>query len=91
MKKRIHVFYSGNVQGVGFRFTAERIAIDVGINGWVKNLGDGRVELVAEGEKKELDEFLEKVKTGALQGYISDTDIKWQNFKDEFKEFDVKF
>ncbi len=48
MKKQVRVYYSGRVQGVGFRFTAESIANDLGVTGWVKNSRDGGVEIVAE-------------------------------------------
>ena len=51
MRKRMHILYSGRVQGVGFRFTAETMAVESGIQGWVKNLGDGRVEIMAEAEE----------------------------------------
>jgi len=47
MAKRAHVYYSGSVQGVGFRFTAEDLARQNNLTGWVKNLADGRVEIVA--------------------------------------------
>ena len=49
---RAHVFYSGRVQGVGFRYTAQALALDLGLVGWVKNLPDNRVELVCEGTKE---------------------------------------
>ena len=55
---RIHAFFEGRVQGVGFRFTAREIAQDLGITGWVKNLSDGRVELVAEGTRARVDELI---------------------------------
>jgi acylphosphatase len=58
---RRHVFYSGRVQGVGFRFTAQRIAQRFAVTGWVRNLPDGRVELVAEGERSEIDGFINRL------------------------------
>ncbi len=91
MKKQVHVFYSGNVQGVGFRFTAVGIADALGVKGWVRNCEDGRVEVLAEGEDEKLKEFLEKLKTGPLRHYIRDTDVKWQEFTGEFKDFDINF
>jgi acylphosphatase len=57
--KRVH--YSGRVQGVGFRYTTERMAADYPIDGYVKNLPDGAVEVVAEGEAKQVDAFLAAV------------------------------
>ena len=52
MRRQAHVYYSGRVQGVGFRFTAAGIARSHGVSGFVSNLSDGRVELTLEGEKR---------------------------------------
>ena len=51
-------YFSGNVQGVGFRYTAQHVAKGFALKGYVRNLSDGRVELVAEGNAKEIDAFL---------------------------------
>ncbi len=65
------VFYSGYVQGVGFRYTVKNIASGYEVTGWVKNLPDGRVELQACSiEDEELTGFLEDIKTSALRGNI---------------------
>ena len=56
--ERRQVYYSGRVQGVGFRYTARQIADRFAVTGYVENLGDGRVHLVAEGEPDEIDRFL---------------------------------
>ncbi len=90
-KKRIHLFYSGRVQGVGFRFTSEQIALSLGIVGWVKNLPGGRVEIIAEGEESKLVGFLEKIKTGAMGAYIRKVDVSWQEATGEFKDFSIRF
>jgi len=90
MRKQIHVYYSGRVQGVGFRFTAQAIAGDLGVLGWVKNLRDGRVELVAEDEEELLKGFLERIDK-YFSGYIEDKDIHWQQATGEFKEFGLGF
>ena len=91
MKKRLHVYYSGTVQGVGFRFTAERIASQLGLTVWVKNLPDGRVEAVCEGEEDMLNEFLDKVKNGPLRHYIRRADTAWSEASGEFGSFEIKF
>jgi acylphosphatase len=68
-RERRRVDYSGRVQGVGFRFTAERLANQLGVGGWVRNLDDGRVELVVEGEPAEIDALLEAI-TQVMRGKI---------------------
>ncbi|MCD6080306.1 MAG: hypothetical protein B6D53_03995 [Candidatus Omnitrophica bacterium 4484_49] len=92
MKKRVRVFYSGRVQGVGFRFTAERIALEMGdVYGWVRNLPDGRVEVVAEGEEERLNEFLRRIREGLMKRYIKREDVIWENYKQEFDDFEIRF
>lgn len=65
------VHYSGSVQGVGFRFTACRVAANYDLEGYVRNLPDGRVECTVEGESEQIDGFLEDL-TRAMSGYIRD-------------------
>jgi len=60
--ERRRVYYSGRVQGVGFRFTSQHLAQSFEISGYVRNLDDGRVELVAEGETAELESFLDSIR-----------------------------
>ena len=88
MKKQVHVFYSGRVQGVGFRFTAEDIAGELGVTGWVKNLGNGAVEVVAEAEEDVLKDFLSRMNK-YFSSYISDTVIDWKEATGEFKDFEI--
>lgn len=90
MVKRLHAYYSGTVQGVGFRFTAESIAKDLGVCGWVKNLRDGRVEIAAEAEEDTLKDFLGRIEQ-SFSRYIRDTDIKWLDATGEFSEFRIAF
>ncbi len=89
-KKRIHIFYSGRVQGVGFRFTAEDFALNLGLMGWVKNLPDGRVEIECEGEEEKLKKFLENIKD-YFSRYIRDIDLEWSEAAGEYKDFEIRF
>jgi acylphosphatase len=68
--KRMQVLFSGQVQGVGFRWTACRIAQSFAVGGFVRNLPDGDVELVAEGTEQDLIDFLNAVRTSSLNRYI---------------------
>ena len=87
---RAHVFYSGRVQGVGFRFTVASIADDLGVLGWVRNLPDGRVEAVSEGEEKKVKKFLDEV-AAEFNRYIVNADINWETPTKEFKDFAITF
>jgi acylphosphatase len=71
MGKTVQVFYEGRVQGVGFRYTARRVAAGFEVAGYVRNMADGRVELVASGEAEEVDGFLEAVRESELAGHIA--------------------
>jgi len=88
--KRTHILYSGRVQGVGFRFTAERVAVELGLAGWVKNLVDGRVELLCEGEEEKLKKLINKIKE-YFADYIQDVEVNWQETTGEFKDFRIRF
>ena len=90
MPKRMHILYSGMVQGVGFRFTCESMAIQSGIRGWVKNLADGRVEIVAEAEEEALKDFLKQIRQ-SFSKYIQDEDLRWSETADEFHDFQIRF
>ncbi|MFH1245042.1 MAG: acylphosphatase [Candidatus Omnitrophota bacterium] len=90
MPKRVHIYYSGRVQGVGFRFTIERMALESGLVGWVKNLPDGRVELVVEGEEKALDNFVHRIDV-EFMSCIRRKDIRWEDASGEFKDFEIRF
>lgn len=90
MTKQVHVYYSGRVQGVGFRFTAQDLAGESGVLGRVRNLRDGRVELVAEAEEDILKDFLKRIDK-YFSAYIQDKDIQWQEATGEFREFGLGF
>jgi acylphosphatase len=75
--QRVTVFYSGRVQGVGFRATLRHVARGYDVTGMARNLPDGRVELIAEGAKAELEAFLEGIATSELSGYIANRPETW--------------
>ena len=90
MKKQLHVFYSGNVQGVGMRYTVRDIASELKVSGWVKNLRDGRVEVLAEAEEVTLNDFLGQVKDH-FPRYIKGIALEWLPASGEFRDFQVVF
>jgi acylphosphatase len=83
------VLYSGHVQGVAFRFTTCRVAGGFHVTGWVRNLADGRVEMVAEGEEGELSRFLDGV-SEAMRGHISDIEVSQSPATGEFADFTIR-
>jgi len=89
LNKRVHVYYSGSVQGVGFRFTTERVASKLGLKGWVRNIEDGRVELVCEGEESAVDALLAKI-SEVFAGYIREASVERSDPGGEFEDFEVR-
>ena len=88
MQRRTYLF-SGNVQGVGFRYTARHVAAGHQVTGYVRNLDDGRVELVMEGPKGEMDAVLDGIRD-ALGRNISRTACDASPATGEFKVFEVR-
>ena len=91
MRKRATVFYTGRVQGVGFRYTAREIACGYEVTGYVRNLHDGRVELIAEGVEEEVTAFLEAVRASQLGSHIRNADTNWLDATGEFSGFNIRF
>jgi acylphosphatase len=88
---RIHIWVSGVVQGVGFRYFTVRQARETGVLGWVRNTPDGKVEIVAEGEEWQLEEFAKNVKIGPSLSSVTGVEVKEEKFQNEFKGFEVRF
>ena len=88
---RLHANFSGTVQGVGFRFTVRRIAEQYEVTGFVKNLPSGRVEVVAEGNRGVVEDFIEDIRNGILSGYIRKVKKEWGPATGEYKEFEIRF
>lgn len=90
MKRRLKVLYSGNVQGVGFRFQTKQIATGYDVTGYVQNLSNGQVELVIEGEQLELRAFQQAVRESGLRPLIRQEQEFWAEAQSEFCGFDIK-
>ncbi|MCS7336924.1 MAG: acylphosphatase [Verrucomicrobiae bacterium] len=90
-RKRMQIFYSGRVQGVGFRYTAKSVAAGFDVTGFVRNLPDGRVELVAEGAKEELEAFRQAIRDAGMAGFIRDEQVIWSEPEGGFRGFQIVF
>ena len=86
---RIVVYYSGRVQGVGFRYTVKTVVTGYDAVGMVRNLPDGRVELIVEGEKEELAEFLQAIRDAGLARHIRDEQMHEMSATGEFRGFEI--
>ena len=88
---RAHAIIRGLVQGVFFRASTRDEAIRIGVGGWVRNLPDGSVEALFEGEKKKVEEIIGWCHRGPSGARVSAVDISWEPFKGEFKHFDIRY
>jgi acylphosphatase len=84
-----HVYYSGRVQGVGFRYTAQHVAAGFAVVGFVRNLPGGSVEMVAQGEADQVEAFLKAV-AARLAGYIHDAKVHDESAAD-YRGFQVRY
>ena len=85
----MQVFYGGQVQGVGFRYSVKSVATGFEVTGAVRNLPDGRVEMVAEGPPDELEAFRQAVRESGLGHFIKKEDVNWGEDKNEFRGFEI--
>ncbi len=89
--KRLHAIFHGYVQGVGFRYTAERISRKFSVTGYVRNQIDGTVELMAEGDEKELESFLQAIRFSPLGPNILEVQADWaQSATGQWHNFTIK-
>jgi len=87
---RAHLWVMGRVQGVGFRAHVEHLARQMGVAGWVRNVGYDTVETIAEGKRAQVDGFIEMVKLGPSGARVENSRLEWENPSGEFGEFGVK-
>lgn len=82
---------SGRVQGVFFRQQTQDLATRFGVNGWIRNAYDERVEAVFEGEKDDVERLIEFCKKGPPYARVTKVEVDWENFVGEFKDFRVRY
>jgi len=87
---RAHVWVQGRVQAVGFRAYVEYSARQIGVTGWVRNVGYDTVEAVVEGERAKVERFIEMMKEGPRGSRVDESKVEWENPTGEFAEFGVR-
>lgn len=91
MEVRAHIIVSGRVQGVFFRTETKHEAKKHGVKGWVRNLRDGEVEALFEGDKEAVKELIEFCKRGPSGARVTHVDVKWGSYTGEFKDFQIRY
>jgi len=90
-KAKALVFIDGRVQGVFYRSFTRELAYNLGLNGWVRNLRDGRVEALFEGDKKLIERAIKECYIGPPGARVSNIDVKWEEYKGDEKGFSVRY
>lgn len=90
-KDRAHLKITGKVQGVGFRASTRRRARKLGLSGWVKNLADGSVEAVVEGEKNDIQNLVSWAKKGPRRARVDEVNVSWKENQEEFRGFNIRY
>lgn len=88
---RLHAIIEGRVQGVGYRAFTIRKANELGVDGWVRNLRDGSVEVIAEGRRTDLDQMLSALRRGPTSASVTNVKPDWRSATGEFDGFNVKY
>lgn len=86
---RMTIFYTGRVQGVGFRYTTRSVAAGFELTGAVRNLSDGRVELMAEGAREELEAFRRAIQDSEVGRFIRHEEVSFGDASGEFRGFEI--
>ena len=91
IQKRVHIFVNGRVQGVFFRQATKVIAIKNNVTGWVRNLDDGRVEILIEGDDRCIDSVIAWCGCGPANSRVDDIQINNENYLGSFEDFEVRY
>jgi acylphosphatase len=89
-KTRAHVLIKGKVQGVYFRQNTKQVATKHNVNGWVRNLLDGRVEAIFEGDNIDVNKVIEWCHIGPPNSMVDDVEVRFEKYTDEFASFTIK-
>lgn len=89
LKARAHIIIEGRVQGVFYRSNTKKMADKLGVKGWIRNLPDGRVEAVFEGEKEDIKKLLSWCWVGPPGAKVTNIEVEWEDYVEEFKEFSI--
>ena len=81
----------GLVQGVNYRYFVQRHAESIGLTGYARNLDDGSVEVVAEGEKDKMAQLIAKLKAGPRAARVERVDVEWGEYSGKYRQFDIVF
>ena len=90
-KVRARIFVNGLVQGVFFRQNTQKRAKEIGVFGFVRNLQDGRVEAVFEGDRDKVKEIIKWAKEGPNNATVNNQEVSWEEYKEEFNDFEIKY
>lgn len=90
-KKAVHLFISGKVQGVFYRATAVEVARKLGLAGWVRNLPDGRVEAVAQGDEEQIEEFIRWCRNGPPAARVEDIEVEPWLYDPSLRDFEIRY
>ncbi len=90
-RARAHLLISGRVQGVFYRAFTRETASYLGLCGWVRNLPDGRVEAIFEGNRDMIEEAINRCRSGPPGARVDEIDINWEEFKGEFNDFSIRY
>ncbi len=89
MLKKIHLLISGKVQGVFYRVNTKNKADELGLTGWVKNIPDGKVEVLAEGKERGLKEFIKWCYNGSKGAKVDKVEVEWRDYENKFDNFKI--